>query len=238
MKMQPIAALFCIAAGMALAPNSAHATLIGLSPYLPTLDFSGSGTINYHAGTGVVSISGEPSALFSFDPFILSEIQNTVDNTPRALSIQFQVDNNGSLIPNSSNAPDLVLIGAIDIDGDSNIDYSGTLLTAKVSQFGFLDSTTGDDQFDFSLDAIGGSLAYLYGNNNLASLVISEASSAYTNPFGGSFDTSWQGQAKGIIGLIPLPLTSPVPLPPSFWLWAGALASIIPGIKRIKPQPA
>lgn len=233
MKSQPFTSLCCMIVGFGLIPASAQAALIGLSPFLPTLDFSGSGNISYQANSGVVSISAEPSTLFSFNPFIASEIQHALDNTPRALSIQFQVDNYGNLIPNNTLAPSLILTGSVDIDGDSVADHSGILLTANITQFGFLDNPSGDDKFDLSLDSIGGSLAYLYAGQNLASLVISEASHTYTNSFSGSFNADWQAQAKGIIGLLPLESSAPVPVPPAFWLWAGALASLFPGIKRI-----
>jgi len=234
MTLQRLIALLTITAGIGLAPNSASATLIGLSPFLPTIDFSGSGNINYEASRGIVSVTAVPSILFSVDPFISIEIQNAVDNAPKSLLIQFQVDNSGNLISSSSSVPDLILIGSVDTDGDNLVDHSGTLLSAKVTQFGFLDSANGDDRFDLRLDSIGGSLAYLYSDHNLASLVISEISSSYTNTFNGSFDVDWQGQAKGVIGLIPIESVSPVPVTPSFWLWAGALASFFPGVKFVK----
>jgi hypothetical protein len=234
MKSQPFTAIFCMIAGFSLIPTSAQATLIGLSPFLPTIDFSGSGNISYQANSGVVSINANPSTLFSSNPFIVSEIQNTLDNTPRALSIQFQVDNFGNLIQNNTLTPSLTLIGSVDLDGDNIADHSGILLTANATQFGFLDNPEGDDKFDLSLNAIGGSLAYLYAGQNLASLVISEASHAYTNSFNGSFNADWQAQATGIIGLLPLEPSAPVPVPPAFWLWTGALASLFPGLKRIR----
>lgn len=232
MKSQSFTTFFCMIVGLGLLPASTQAALIGLSPFLPTIDFSGSGNISYQANTGVISISAEPTMLFSIDPFISSEIKHGLDNTPRTLSIQFQVDNYGNLIPNNTLAPNLTLTGSVDIDGDSVVDHSGILLTANITQFGFLDNPSGDDKFDLNFDSIGGPLAYLYTGHNLASLVISEASHVYVNPFSGNFNSNWQAQAKGIIGLSPLVSSIPLPVPSAFWLWTGALALLFSGLKR------
>ncbi|OAI15049.1 hypothetical protein A1359_10080 [Methylomonas lenta] len=232
MKPQPLLTTLILAA-LSIMPHSASATLVGLSPNLPTIDFSGSGMIDYNASSGIVTITSQPSTLFSIDPFIFSNILDTDENTTRGLSITFRVDSNGNLIPNNTNQPDLIIIGAVDTDFDNITDYSGTLLTAKVMQFGYQNGTSGgDDTFDLQLDAISGALAYLYGGQSLASLVISEVSSAYNTPFNNSFNNNWQGQAKGVIGF--LVSTVAVPIPAAFWLWIGALATTLSFVRRVK----
>lgn len=225
----------CLTACLSIAPNLAHATLIGLSPNLPTIDFSGSGTIDYNASSGILTITGQPSTLFSIDPFISSKILDADENTVRSLSISFHVDSNGNLIPDNTNQPDLIIIGAVDTNFDNITDYSGTLLTAKVMQFGYQNGTSGgDDTFDLKLGAIDGVLAYLYGGQSLASLVISEVSSAYNTPFNNSFNHNWQGQAKGVIGYIISASAVSVPLPSALWLWMGALGTLVSFVRNVK----
>lgn len=223
----------CLTATLSMTPHLAYATLVGLSPNLPTIDFSGSGTIDYNASSGILTITGQPSTLFSIDPFIFSDILDADENTARSLNITFHVDSNGNLLPNNTNQPDLIIIGAVDTNFDNITDYSGTLLTAKVMQFGYQNGTSsGDDTFDLQLDAIDGALAYLYGGQSLASLVISEVSSAYNSPFNNSFNNNWQGHAKGVIGFLASAVT--VPIPPAFWLWAGALGATLSFVRRVK----
>ncbi|MGY6276098.1 hypothetical protein [Methylomonas sp. MgM2] len=230
MKVRSFVTVSSILATIGIAPTQAQATLIGLTPELPTIEFGASGHISYQASTGLVTISGTPGTLFSIDPFINGVISGVQNEIPKNLSIQFKVDGNGNLTPNDSTSPNLTIIGSVDTNFDNIVDFSGTLLTANVTQFGYFDGVSGNDQFDLSLNSIGGELAFLYSGQSLAASVISFASQAYPNPFSGSFSSDWQGQASGVIGLL---LSSPVPVPPSFWLWAGALSSIIPGIKRI-----
>lgn len=233
MKQQPLLATLILAAALSITPQLASATLVGLSPNLPTIDFSGSGTIDYNASSGILTITGQPSTLFSIDPYIFSDILDADENTVRSLSISFYVDSNGNLIPNNTNQPDLIIIGAVDTDFDNITNYSGTLLTAKVMQFGYQNGASGgDDTFDLQLDAIDGALAYLYGGQSLASLVISEVSSAYNTPFNNSFNHNWQGQAKGVIGFLVSAVA--VPIPAAFWLWAGALATMLSFVRREK----
>ncbi|MDD2760413.1 MAG: hypothetical protein PHH11_08970 [Methylomonas sp.] len=220
---------------LALCSPMSHAGLLGLTPDFPVVEFSDSGTISYNASSGVLDISGSPSSLFSAEPFILSEILGTTQDGVKGVNISFQVDSAGNFVSGIANGPDLIITGSVDVDGDSSVDYDGILLTAKVSQFGFLNgSANGADTFDLRLNNIGGALAYLYSNMNLAASITSEASHSYPNPFAGSFGGDWQGLAKGTIGLVStsLPDSAAVPILPAFWLWAGALAAVFIGPAR------
>ncbi|RLA21700.1 MAG: hypothetical protein DRQ62_09160 [Gammaproteobacteria bacterium] len=238
MKLQNPIHTLCLILGLAIAPSTSHALLLGLSPELPTIDFSGSGMIDYNASTGIINISGDPSTLFSVEPFIFAELQGVVgvDNI-KNIKLKFQVDNSGNLIPSDISLPDLVIIGSIDMNGNGTTDHSGTLLTANVMQFGFLNGmSNGDDVFDLRLNSINGALAYLYSEQDLAARVISEVSTVYSNPFDNSFNADWQGQAKGVIGSTAPTAggTLSTPIPPAFWLWTGAIALILPSVRRNK----
>ncbi len=222
---------------LSLYSSTAQASLIGANPGLPTISFSGAGFINYQLDNAQLSIYGSPSSLFSATPFILQPIHDFSSQQNKSLEIHFQVDQNGVLLANNLNQPDLLLNGAIDIDGDGVIDYSGSLLTAEVFEFGFFNDPDGnDDIFDLRFNQVQGALAYLYNDHSLEARIISESSYLYPNAFDSSFSHSWQGQATGVIGLGPRldsSLTS-IPIPAAIWLWSGALLSLFPAIKSSK----
>ena len=48
--------------------------LLGITVGQPTLDFGGSGEINYNASTGVVTITGTPAILSQDNPFLFGVI--------------------------------------------------------------------------------------------------------------------------------------------------------------------
>lgn len=206
MKQSPSITALCLAAGAALAPSVPQAALLGLTPATPTIDFSASGVISYDSVNGNINISGIPSTLFSTTPFIYGEIMGTGPDNVKDIEINFIVDAAGSVVAGDVMTPDLVITGSIDTNGDGLADYSGTLLTAEVSQFGFFDdSANGNDSFDLRLNNIGGDLAYLYDGQDLAISINSPDSPEYATPFNGSFDADWQAQAAGLVGS-----TSPV----------------------------
>ncbi len=213
---------------------SSRASLIGANPGLPTISFSAEAMIEYHFHNSRISINASPSSLFSVTPFILQPVLDINSVQSKTLEISFQVDHNGVLLVDNSNQRNLLLSGAIDSNSDGIIDYSGTLLTAEVTAFGFFnDPDRNDDIFDLRLDNVKGSLAFLYQDHSLEARIISESSLLYANAFNGSFNHSWQAQAKGVLG-IGVALDSPpapVPLPAAIWLWAGALLSLLPVIK-------
>ncbi len=190
-----------VATGMSLTPAQSHAVLLGLTPELPTIQFGGSGMIDYDAATGLVTISGAPSSVFSVTPLITGDILGTGPNDVKDISIAFNVNSNGAVVPNDANVPDMVITGSLDTDGDGTTDVSGTLLTAEVTQFGFINNKVGsNDEFDLRLHVTGGELASLYTGSDLAVVVLSENSSEYATPFNGSFAANWTGQTKGSIG--------------------------------------
>jgi len=238
MRFQNLLYTLFLLAGLVINPATSQASLVGLSPKLPTIEFSGSGIINYSASTGIFNLSATPSTLFSLAPFIFTDIPGTTNDNIKNLSIQFQTDNTGNLLTSNNSQPDLVIIGSIDTDGDGIVDLSGTLLTGKAVHFGFLNNiSNGDDVFDIQLNTITGALAYLYDEQDLAVRIISEVSAGYPNAFNNSFSHSWQGQAKGVIGSTD-PLDTPIamPIPATLWLSISALGILLPYTRRSRLQ--
>jgi hypothetical protein len=194
-------------AGLAAMPCAAYADLLGLIPQEPTISFGSSGVIAYNADTETITISGDPAALLSGD--IFGEILGTGTTNIKYIDIRFQVDHSGYLYPNVADA-DLEIKGSIDLDWDGIPEYTGTLLTAKVAQFGFLDGiSAGDDAFDLRLNELDGALAPLYIGTDLGISITSEVSAEYTRPFSGDFSADWQGQAKGVIGSLDIMANNP-----------------------------
>jgi len=200
MKLQHSIPALCLAASMSLTPTISQATLLELTTDLPTITFSAAGMIDFNTASSTVTVSTEPSNIFSLSPLINANIMGTSIEDIKDISITFQVDTNGTVIPNDINLPDLVVNGSIDTDGDGIADLSGVLLTAEVSQFGFSDGGVGgNDQFDLRLNNISGLLSYLYTGSDLAVNIASENTTEYTTPFSGSFNADWTAQAKGSI---------------------------------------
>lgn len=191
----------CLALYSALCTTAVRAELLGLTPNQPTINFGATGVIEYDASTNTITVSGNPSKLFAFLPAIDADIVGTDGQDIKDITITFQVDGSGTLLPNDPQTPDLIVQGAIDFEGDGIIDIDGTLLTAEVTQFGFQNGSAGlADNFDIRLNQIGGDLAYLYTGQDLAITITSDTNTEYTTPFDGSFTSTWQNQAAGKIG--------------------------------------
>lgn len=199
MRIRKSLTALAVAIGLACGTIPAQATLIGLTPSEPALEFGASGIVSYDAATGIVTISGVPATLFRNDPFLFGEVVGTGPDDEKLITIRFRVDAAGNLV-SGVDGPDLVVTGAIDVDFDGVADYEGVLLEAEVLQFGFENGAAGDDFFDLRLGSVGGALAPLYVGGDLALRVVSEASTEYPNPFGGSFAANFVGLAKGAIG--------------------------------------
>jgi len=182
-----------------LSPAVALAALLGVTSAEPTLDFPGSGMIDYNATTGTVTISGTPATLFQNDPFIYGEVLGTGVDDERFITIEFKVDTLGNVVDGTAA---LTVKGSIDVDFDSIADYDGVLLQADVDAFGFLEGGASDDVFDLRLTNVTGALALLYAGKDLAVVMNSEISTEFPTPFSGSFATPFIGQAKGVLGAV------------------------------------
>lgn len=190
-----ISAAFCAS----LLPGFSSAALLGVTTGEPTLEFSGSGMIDYDASTGTVTISGDPSVLLQNDPFIFGEVMSTGVDDEKYITISFKVDSTGALVDGTAA---LTVYGAIDVDFDTVPEYDGELLKADVDAFGFQDGGVTDDTFDLRMTNVTGLLAPLYTGKDLAVVVASEISTEFPNAFNGSFAASFTGQAKGVLGAV------------------------------------
>ncbi len=147
-----------------------------LSPavqHFPLIFADNGGSLSYDAGGGVLRVD-------AFPVFIKpSAAASAAFITPGMLELVAGVNNAGVLSSGT-----FVLTGAVDLDGAP---ISGTLLQGNVVDFGFRDSGTPTDTFDFFVEPTGGLLALLYPGQNLYVRVSAENSN-----FTGSFKESFQ----------------------------------------------
>ena len=194
-----------------LSSSFTHASPIGLMPELPTTQFgslAGQG-LQFNAGSGAFDASGLP----------LSVRFTGLDGTHAVsgiagLSINLQIDGDGNA-SSGTGLHDFALWGEVS-DGINS--YTGTLLTGSLLDFGFLDTGTFVDVFDFLFDVTGGSMASLFGTANIGVVMIAERSS-FTGDFTQNFAST---RIKGTIGRVPEPAT----------LWLAGLALGTIGVLR------
>jgi hypothetical protein len=196
-------------------PHTVSAALLGVGIDIPRITFDNQGMLNYDSGTGLLSIDATP--IFYQDP--VPDI--FVFSAGGTVSIDIEVDSTGALVGGIL-GDDLVVTGDVDT-------YSGTLLTADVSQFGFFDSGGTSDSYDFLFTITGGALASVFGGTgaDLAVVVDSEQSN-----FSGVFTSDFSGEAKGTMGPPTVP-PSAVPVPAAAWLFGSGLLGLV-GIARRK----
>ncbi len=192
MKIKPLSAACLLVTGMVA--GTANAAMLGLDLENPTIRYNNTGTAVYDAGTGLLKINADPL-------FFLNDSLAIV-NQAKSLEIQFKVNSDGTL--NSGvTGDDLVITGEIDADSDGTVDYSGVLLTAEVSKFGFAVPKPGQttNSFEAGFTITGGSLAPLYVGKDLGLFLATESNGSAV-PFTGDFSLDWNGGAKGNVGAI------------------------------------
>ncbi|MCE5268993.1 MAG: hypothetical protein LLG00_14040, partial [Planctomycetaceae bacterium] len=167
--------------------------LLGVTPTYPLISYDSNGTVNYDAAAQTLSFTLDATPL-QFKQSAVSPIRTIA--APRDFLIQFHVNNQGQLLGGVA-GNDLYVSGSLDIDGNGVIDYTGTLLTGEITQFGAYDSGTTSDKYDFRFVPTGGALASLYANKDIAVTTTSESST-----FAGGFSSSFTGYAKGNIGSV------------------------------------
>jgi hypothetical protein len=193
LKKKPLAALVLLASLGGV--QSSYAELLGVSPQRPLISFSGTGNTEFDADQGLFSVNSVPlSMLLPPVRFI-----NNAAAGSKLFDINIVLDSAGVLV---SGVPgdDLIITGSVDLDGDGNADANGTLLTGEIAQFGYRDTNTPTDLYDFVFNVTGGELASLYSGYDVAVTMNSEDSN-----FGGSFEVDFSGKAKGQLGAITKP---------------------------------
>ncbi len=172
-----------------------HAELLGVSPQKPLISFSGTGNTNYDADQGLFSVESFPLSML-LPPV---RVVNNASTGVKKFSINLLLDQSGQLVSGVA-GDDLLVTGSVDLDGDGNPDADGTLLTGEIARFGFRDTSSPTDLYDFVFNVTGGELASLYSGYDIAVTMNSENSS-----FSGSFEVDFSGKAKGQLGAITKP---------------------------------
>jgi hypothetical protein len=163
------------------------------------------GMVSFDPSTG--TLSTDPTQTVSWELYIRDGDQPIYfDNNSAPLSISIQLDQNGNLIENPGDTPDLTITGSITIPGAGS--FSGTLLTAQATEFGW-QAANGQDisynSFDYRFTITGGQLAFLWDGDDLG---VSFQFNPSDQPFTGSFTTPFYGyfSSTRIGGVAPTPL--------------------------------
>lgn len=176
-------------------------SLLGIAIDLPVQSFDATGTVAYTydalADEGTFTADATPLA-------IVLTTTSGVDIVlpPRDFDMSFRVDGAGNVIGGVT-GHDLIIEGSIsvDTDGDTVDDLflSGVLLTGEISQFGYLDTGTTTDQYDFRFIATGGGLVDegYFDNRDIGIRMVSANSS-----FVGDFTQDFTGLSQGQVGSI------------------------------------
>lgn len=173
--------------------------LLGNTLALPLITYDTTGTLTYDASSQAFDLQARP---LQFAEIPAPGFFRTIEGS-RNFEIHIKVDNSGNLLGGVP-GDDIVLTGDIDINGDSLIDVSGTLLTGEIVEFGYLDVGSGStaDKYDFRFTPTGGALFAqvpydFYQGKDIGVTTISEEST-----FVGDFGVGFDGGAKGNIAPI------------------------------------
>lgn len=172
------------------------AGLLGVMPGFPLLTYDSNGTLTYNGTSKAFDIAAAPIAI-RFTPVSPPRLVTpTGSPASEVLKISIVLDGAGNVI---SGIPgdDLVIEGQVDQNGDTIPDYTGILLTGEIVAFGFEDSGSATDQYDFRFVVTGGSLASFYTGMDIGVTTVSESSS-----FANDFNINFNGGAKGSVGPI------------------------------------
>ena len=176
-------------------------SLLGIAIDLPVQSFDATGTVAYTydalADEGTFTADATPLA-------IVLTTTSGVDIVlpPRDFNLSFRVDGSGNVLGGVA-GDDLVVEGTISVDtnGDTVDDLflSGVLLTGEISQFGYLDTGTTTDQYDFRFTPTGGGLVTegYFDNRDIGIRMVSANSS-----FVGDFTQNFNGLSQGQLGSI------------------------------------
>jgi hypothetical protein len=173
--------------------------LLGVLPGFPVLTYDSNGQTSYNATSDAFAIIASPIAI-RFTPSSPPRlVMPTGVPAQEVLSIGASISDTGTVLGGIF-GDDLIVQGQVDEDGDTIIDYSGVLLTGEVLQFGFEDTGTATDRYDFRFALTGGSLASFFAGMDIGVVVTSENSD-----FVNSFTVDFIGGAKGALGPIEIP---------------------------------
>lgn len=199
-----------IIVGLALVTGRADAALLNIDMGLPDIHSNSTGLYSYDAATDLFTSSATPYYITFTGAF-----GDTINITgTKSYNVGFHVDAAGNFV-NGITGDDLVIRGDIDVNGDSIIDYTGDLIRGEVTNFGWFDTGTRFDLFNFTFDFTSGALSPYYAVSGFKG---ADSMSSENSTFGGSFATNFSGTAVKHD-------TAPVPEPSSLLLLGGGLLS-------------
>lgn len=196
--------------GTFLVMGNAHAALLGLDLFLPDILSNSNGRYSYSAATNLFSALATPLTI-TFDGITARPITGIA-----TYSAQFFVDESGNFT-GGIGGDDLVITGDIDKDGDGSNDYSGVLLAGKITNFGWFDTGTKTDIFDYTFKVTSGALAGYYANANYRG---GDIMTSETSTFTGNFNVDF-GSTSGLQGEKTKHDTAPLVPEPSSMLLLG-----------------
>lgn len=224
-------ALFALVVTLGLV-GQANAALLGVnaSTGLPDITSNGTGTLDYDVGTTLFSITQTPLSI-TFDgvnPLTIFDNFDLTNNPKRTAttSFQFFVDSTGALTGGVA-LDDLVISGNIDSNTDGTTDFTGILLTAEITGFGFLDlGASLPDLFDALLTVTGGTLTGIGGGfavgQTIGATIFAEQS-LFTGVFTQSFNAT---KVKSDVA------PTPTPEPGTLLLLGFGAASLGLGLRK------
>ncbi len=186
--------------------------LLHISPTYPTTVYDTTGTTTYTASTGKIVINALPrSEVFTSTQALPANYSTSVS---RSVHIECFVNSSGNITGGIA-GPDFVMTGRV-TDPNTSTVYTGTLLQGEINQFGWRESGTNIDDYDFrfTLDSTNpGLFAPLFAGQDIG-ITLRSINSNFT----GSFTSNFNGGANGIIGSItPPPRVVPSSLSGSIW---------------------
>ncbi len=175
------------------------ASLLGVLPGLPTLTYDSNGVTVFTANSNSFVLTASPLVIIFPAPYppIPRLVMPTGSPASEVVSIGATISNTGTVLGGIL-GDDLIIRGQVDADGNGSIDFSGTLLTGEILQFGYEDSGGATDRFDFRFAFSGGVLAPFFVGQDIGVTETSEHST-----FVDDFNVDFAGGAKGAVGPIP-----------------------------------
>ena len=177
-------------------PGVSTADLLDNTLDLPVITYNNTGTTSYDASTDVFLVNA--SSLILVTPGNPPETIYAVPGGADDFIIEISVDSSGALVGGSA-GDDLLIVGEVTVPGLGT--QTGVLLTGEVTGFGFQDSGSTTDNFDFTFDVTGGLLASLYPSKVVGVTLISENSNFDESSLY-AFTVNFGGGAKGTLGAI------------------------------------
>lgn len=184
---------------LTLVVTPSFADLLGVLPGFPSLTYDSNGTTNYSSASDTFALLASPIAIRFTPSSVPRLVMPTGMPAQEVLSIGASISDTGSVMGGVF-GDDLIVQGEVDQDGNGSIDFAGVLLTGEVLQFGFEDTGTATDRYDFRFALTGGALASFFSGMDIGVVVTSENSN-----FVNSFSVDFIGGAKGALGPIAIP---------------------------------